>query len=179
MQEPLRSETDEWVRAGRQALVSGTLASLLSTATLAVLGKATLGKPLAPTNATSHWLWGEQAYGEHDPSFRHTGIGYATHHASAVMWATLFERWLNHSGALRTSEIARDAAAMTAIASFVDYQLTPRRLRPGFEQHLSRGELLGVFAAFGAGLALGAVLNRQHERRLDDLMTLPAAAVVH
>lgn len=175
----LHSETDEWVRAGRQALVSGTLASVLSTAVLAGLGKSALGKPLAPTNATSHWLWGDRAYAEHDASLRHTGIGYATHHASAVMWATIFERWLNYSGAFRTGEIVRDAAAMTAIASFVDYQLTPPRLRPGFEQHLSRGELLGVFAAFGAGLALGAVLNRQHERRLEKLMELPGSEEVH
>jgi hypothetical protein len=62
---------------------------------------------------------------------------------------------------------------MTAIASFVDYQLTPPRLRPGFETHLSRGELVGVFAAFGVGLALGAVLNRQHDRRMQDVLTLP------
>lgn len=179
MQEPLRGETDEWLRAGRQALVSGTFASVLSTAVLAHLGKSNLGKPVAPTNATSHWLWGEQAYAAHDASFRHTVIGYATHHASAVMWATIFERWLNHSGAIRGGEIVRDAAAMTAIASFVDYQLTPPRLRPGFEQHLSRAELLGVFAAFGAGLALGAILNRQHERRMDDLMRLPAEKIIH
>ncbi len=179
MQEAVRSESEEWLRAGRQAIVSGTLASVLSTAVLAVLGKSNLGKPVAPTNATSHWLWGEQAYGEHDPSLRHTAVGYATHHASAVMWATIFERWLNHSGAIRGGEILRDAAAMTAIASFVDYQLTPPRLRPGFEQHLSRGELLGVFAAFGAGLALGAMLNRQHDRRMDDLMSLPAERIVH
>ena len=179
MQETLRSEMDEWAMAGRQALVSGTLASGLSTAVLAMLGKTSLDKPLAPTNATSHWLWGERAYAEHDATLRHTAVGYATHHASSVMWATIFERWLNYSGALRPGEIVRDAAAMTAIASLVDYQLTPPRLRPGFEQHLSRGELLCVFAAFGAGLALGAVLNRRHERRLEELMTLPTPEGVH
>ena len=173
MNETHHSEVDEWVRAGRQALVSGTLASALSTAVLGVLGKIKMNKPAAPTNATSHWLWGERAYGEHDPSLQHTAVGYATHHASAVMWATIFERWLNYSRTLSTPEIARDAAAMTAIASFVDYQLTPPRLRPGFETHLSRGELVGVFAAFGVGLALGAVLNRQHDRRMQDVLMLP------
>ena len=86
MNETQRSEVDEWMRAGRQALVSGTLASGLSTAVLALLGKATMNKPVAPTNATSHWLWGDRAYGEHDPSLQHTAVGYATHHASAVMW---------------------------------------------------------------------------------------------
>lgn len=173
MNEMQHSEFDEWVRAGRQALVSGTLASALSTAVLAVLGKVTMNRPVAPTNATSHWIWGDRAYDAHDPSLQHTAVGYATHHASAVMWATFFERWLNYSGTLRTAEIVRDAAAMTAIASFVDYQLTPPRLRPGFETHLSRGALAGVFAAFGAGLAIGAILNRRHARRMESLMTLP------
>jgi hypothetical protein len=179
MQETFQSETDEWLRAGRQALVSGTLASVLSTAVLALVGKTTMNKPAAPTNATSHWLWGEEAFASHEPTLEHTAVGYATHHASAVMWATLFERWLNYRGAVRPSEIVRDAAAMTALASSVDYGLTPPRLRPGFEQHLSAGELFGVFAAFGAGLALGAVLNRRHERRLAELMNLPADETVH
>ena len=174
MQEVQRSETEEWIRAGRQALVSGTIASVLSTGVLALLGKSKLDKPLAPTNATSHWLWGdEEAYNALDPSLEHTAVGYATHHASALMWATIFERWLNHSGTLRTSEILRDAAGMTAIASFVDYQLTPKRLTPGFEAHLSKGAMLGVFTAFGAGLALGAILNRQHARRLEEALTIP------
>ena len=53
MSETTHSETEEWIRAGRQALVSGTLASALSTAVLAWLGRSELGKPAAPTNATS------------------------------------------------------------------------------------------------------------------------------
>jgi hypothetical protein len=173
MYEPKQTEVEEWLKAGRQAFLSGSLASVFSTAALALLGKLEVGKPAAPTNATSHWLWGERAYDAHDPDLNHTAVGYATHHASAVMWATIFERWLNHTQALRPGEIARGAVGMTALASFVDYQLTPRRLRPGFEAHLSRTELVGVFAAFGAGLALGAILNRQHERRLEDVLTLP------
>jgi hypothetical protein len=51
---------------------------------------------------------------------------------------------------------------MTALAAFVDYRLTPKRLTPGFEAHLSRSSMLGVFAAIGVGLAAGALLNRRH-----------------
>src|SRR5690606_33962485 len=91
-------------------------------------------------------LWGERAYGELDATLRHTAVGYATHHASSVMWATIFERWLNYSGALQPGKIVRDAAAMTAIASLVDYRLTPPRLRPGFERHLSRDDACAVHA---------------------------------
>lgn len=170
----VHSQTEEWIQAGKQGLVSGTLASVLSTAVLALLGKSKLNRPTAPTNATSHWLWGDdEAFHALDPSLQHTAVGYATHHASAVMWATFFERWLNHSGTLRAEEIVRDATAMTALAAFVDYQLTPKRFTPGFEAHLSKGEMVGVFAAFGAGLALGAILNRQHARRLENVLRLP------
>ncbi len=169
-------EIERWLSAGQQALLSGSLASLFSTATLAWLGHQQ-GAVAAPTNATSHWLWGdEEAFQANEPSMRHTAIGYATHHASAVMWATFYERWLNRKVNPSTSEIVRDAAGMTAIAAFVDYQLTPRRFTPGFEARLSRPALFGVFAAFGAGLALGAVLNRQHERRLEQLRHMPQDA---
>jgi hypothetical protein len=174
MNTPTLSETDRWLKAGRQALVSGTLASALSTAVLAWQGQHRFRKPAAPTNATSHWLWGdEDAYLASEPSLRHTAVGYATHHASAVMWALFYERWLGANENPSIGEIVRDAAGMTAIAAFVDYQLTPPRLRPGFETHLTRGALVGVFAAFGLGLAAGALLNRQHERRLQRALTMP------
>jgi hypothetical protein len=165
-------ELDHWIAAGRKALVSGTLASFASTAALALLGKLEKDAPLAPTNATSHWLWGEEAYAEDEPSLRYTAVGYATHHASAIFWAALFERWLGHAKHRSAGAIVRDAALMATLASFVDYTLTPPRLRPGFEQHLSRISLLGVFTAFAGGLAAGALLNRRRDRRLDRILSL-------
>jgi hypothetical protein len=167
-------EGDRWLKAGRQALVSGTLASLFSTAALAWLGYRRYGKAAAPTNATSHWLWGDDdAFLASEPDVRHTGVGYATHHASSCMWAFFYERWLERTENPSVGEIVAGAAATTAIAAFVDYALTPKRLRPGFEAHLSTADLAGVFAAFGAGLAAGGVINRQHERRLRRTLTLP------
>jgi hypothetical protein len=167
------ADSHPWLTAGRQALVSGTLASFFSTAALALFGKAEARSFVAPTNATSHWLWGNDAYSEYEPSLRHTGVGYVTHHVSAVFWALFYERWLNSSEHHSTAGILRDAALTAGVAAVVDYTLTPERLRPGFEQHLSRASLVGVFAAFAAGLAAGALLNRQHERRLERLLTLP------
>lgn len=167
-------EAERWLTAGRRALVSGSLASVFSTAVLAWLGYRRYRKPAAPTNATSHWLWGDDdAYLASEPTLRHTGLGYATHHASACMWAFLYERWLAARPDPSNLEIIRDAAAMTLIAAFVDYRLTPPRLRPGFETHLSRAGLVAAFAAFGAGLAVGGVLNRQHDRRLQRALALP------
>lgn len=161
-----------WSETGRQALVSGSLASILSTAVLAARGAAEVGSAVAPTNATSHWLWGERAYEEYRPTLKHTAIGYLTHHASAIFWALVLERALDRKHHRSTVQIIGSAALTTALAAFVDYQLTPRRLRPGFEEHLSRGSLIATFAAIGTGLAIGALLNRRQERRLEKLLTL-------
>jgi hypothetical protein len=174
MHNPTVSGSERWIKAGRQALVSGTLASLFSTAVLALRGYQRYGKPAAPTNATSHWLWGDDdAYLASEPDARHTGVGYATHHASAVMWALFYERWLERKDNPSVAEVVGAAAATTAVAAFVDYVLTPERLRPGFETHLSPADLTGVFAAFGVGLAAGGLINRQHERRLQRTLVLP------
>jgi hypothetical protein len=150
-----------WLAAGRRALLSGTLASVISTGVLLWLGHRHLGKPLAPTNATSHWLWGDtDSFNSLEPTLRHTAVGYGTHHASALMWALFYERLLGENE--RTTTVVLGAAGITALAALVDYRLTPKRLTPGFEAHLSRSSMLGVFAAIGVGLAAGAILNRRH-----------------
>lgn len=176
MNEVHPSEAREWLTAGRQALVSGSLASALSTAALAALAKYETDHAAAATNATSHWLWGDEAYSADEPSLRYTGLGYVTHHASAVFWATFLERWLNYRQTIEPREIVRDAAVMTGIAAAIDYGITPKRLRPGFEERLSLGALVGAYLAFGVGLAAGALLNRQHERRLERIRRMPPDA---
>jgi hypothetical protein len=174
MDELRSTETDRWLDAGKSALLTGTLASVASTTVLAWLGRRKLSKPFAPTNATSHWLWGDgESFNALEPSFRHTAVGYATHHASAVMWAWFYHRWLAAERERTTATIVRDAAMMTAIAAFVDYQLTPKRFTPGFEAHLSRGNMVGVFAALGLGFVAGAFLNQRHERALERARSIP------
>ena len=42
------------------------------------------------------------------------------------------------------------------LANIVDFQLTPKRFRPGFETQLSRKSLLAVYAAFAIGLAIAS-----------------------
>jgi hypothetical protein len=83
---------EHWIRALRRGVLSGTTASLLSTVALALLGKAGAGSMFAPTNAISHWIWGERAAHRGAPSARYTLPGYLIHHASATFWAVLFER---------------------------------------------------------------------------------------
>lgn len=50
-----------------------------------------------------------------------------------------------------------EAAVSATTAYVVDYHLTPRRLRPGFEKHVSSKGMVAVYAAFAAGLAIAAI----------------------
>jgi hypothetical protein len=153
---------DKWETAMQRGLVSGATSSVLSTVALAALGKGTTGSMFAPTNAISHWIWGDRAARHDAPSLRYTLPGYLIHHASATFWAVLFERacapLLDKRDAAKTLELA---TAASAVACFTDYQLTPRRLHPGYEKRLSKPSLAVVYGTFGIGLAVGAMLCRR------------------
>jgi hypothetical protein len=152
-----------WKTSMQRGMVSGTTASLLSTLALAGLGKGETGSMFAPTNAISHWLWGDKAARRNRPSLRYTLAGYLIHHASATFWAVLFERFMGNKLNPERPALALEAAtAASAVACFTDYQLTPRRLHPGYEMRLSRPALALVYGAFGLGLAAGALLCRRN-----------------
>ncbi|HEY0065392.1 MAG TPA: hypothetical protein VGC21_24965 [Telluria sp.] len=153
---------EKWKTAIERGLVSGASASVLSSAALAAFGKQEAGSVYAPTNAVSHWLWGDKAARRDGPSLRYTLVGYLIHHASATFWAVLLERFmgdrLNRSTVAQTVQAA---TAASAVACFVDYQMTPQRLKPGYEKRLSRPALAVVYGAFGLGLAAGVLLCRR------------------
>lgn len=150
----------------RTGLVAGAVASAASTAALAWCGRREAGSASAPTNATSHWVWDRDAFVARTPSWRHTAIGYLIHHASSTLWAVLYA-WLHANRHPRQSVPASlaSAGAAAAAACLVDYTVTPRRLTPGFEHHLSTRSMVVVYATFGVGLALGCALaNRKPSR---------------
>jgi hypothetical protein len=153
---------ESWNTAFRRGLVGGATSSLLSTAALALLGRRETGSAYAPTNAVSHWIYGDEALHENAPTLRHTVPGYLIHHGSAMFWSVLLERVCGRLFDRREPALTLGiAAAASAVACFADYQLTPKRFQPGFEAHLSRPSLAVVYGVFGVGLALGAMLSRR------------------
>ena len=152
----------DWKTAIRDGAVSGAAASILSTAVLSAMGRREAGSAYAPTNATSHWVWGDRAAVQDGPSWRYTALGYLIHHASASFWAVIYEKWFNASGHREPvlPAIAK-GAAVAGLAAFVDYQLTPRRLQPGYEMRLSRKALLAVYAGFGLAMAARSMLVKR------------------
>ncbi|OWW20143.1 hypothetical protein [Noviherbaspirillum denitrificans] len=151
-----------WPQALRDGAVSGSVASVLSTAVLAERGRQEDGTPFAPTNAVSHWIWGDRAMRQDTPSMRYTAVGYTIHHLSATLWAVLYEKWFGERAERREVLPAlAGGAAVAALACFVDYKMTPQRLQPGFEQRLSTPSLFMVYTAFGAALALRGLSRRK------------------
>jgi hypothetical protein len=150
-----------WSQAFRNGLVSGTVASIISTLSLAFFGKAELDKSAAPVNAPSQWIWGRHAPYENRFSLRYTVVGYAIHHAASIFWAILHEKLrprLSQTGS-KTAAIA-PAIVTTAAAYVVDFYVIPKRLTPGFEHRLSKRSLFMVYGAFALGLATVALMDR-------------------
>ncbi len=146
---------------GTAVLVTGSVASLLSTVGLAMAAEAEGRAPLRPLNATSHWLNGDTAGRFAGADGRHTGVGYATNHAACLFWALPFTAWQRGRPATTAGALMRDALAMAAIAAAVDYRATPKRFTPGWELVLSRAGMAGAYVALAIGFAAGASLDRR------------------
>ena len=150
-----------WISALREGVVSGTSASVFSTLALAIAGRKQAGSWTAPTNSTSHWIWGWPALHVDRATWRHTATGYAIHHSAAVFWAVLHARSTQSVAATyRPGPAVAAGLAAAAIACVADFRATPQRLTPGFEHRLSRPALALVYGAFGLGMALASLAWR-------------------
>ena len=136
------------------------MASLASTAALVFLARHEGKAAVQPTNSTSHWLHGEKAASIQGLDVPHTGVGYATHYASAIFWALSFHWWLSRRSPRKPVQMLRDASVMTAIAATVDYVMTPKRLTPGWEEVLSKKSIALAYAAFAIGLTIGGLTSQ-------------------
>lgn len=155
-----------WRSALRRAWVSGTASSVASALMLAACGKLEGRSAAGPLNGPSQWVHGRSAAYRRRASLRHTLVGYLIHHLSAFGWAVLHERLFGRQSAPPSAGRQVLQAATTAVvANVVDLQLTPRRLRPGFDVQLSRKSLLLVYAAFAIGLVAADIAARRQTTR--------------
>lgn len=143
-----------WTQSVRDALVTGTSASALSTAVLAALGARQSSGAAGPINAISHWYWGEEAARTDEIDVKHTLAGFITHEMAAIFWAVFFERFFGERAARDTQAAFVGAGITAAMAATIDYTITPKRLTPGYEKRLSPWSLVLVYGAFALGLAL-------------------------
>jgi hypothetical protein len=139
-----------------RALVSGSVASVLSGVVAMLASRSQSGRAAAALNGPSQWIWGRFARQPRRADVRRTLAGYGIHHASSLLWAALFE-----SGAARGAMPGHGAraAAVAALAATVDYAIVPRRFSPGFERHISPPSVAATYVAFAAGLVLASLLH--------------------
>lgn len=153
----------------RQTLAAGSLAALLSTAVLGVAGRRENMSAAAPINAVSHWYWGDEALHRQQADIAHTATGFATHHTASLFWAGLLSWVAQGRPALRTpTGVVLGSIATSALACFVDFQMTPKRFTPGYEHRLSKTALAGTYTLFAVGLTLGTFAAQALERRREE-----------
>lgn len=155
-----------WKIALREGAVAGTVATVLSTALLAVIGRREAGSAVAPVNAVSHWLWGDESLRADGADLRHTATGFLTHHLAAVFWAGLYSWLYGHRDEAKTpAQAVAGGIATSAVAYVVDYHVVPKRLTPGWEHRMAPRSLAATYGSLAVGFAVGALLLGALDRR--------------
>lgn len=145
----------------RDALITGSIACLATLAAAAWCGARKNGNAVAPINATSHVLWGDEAAGARSLDVRHTVPGVALNESACVLWALLYEKAFGTAAERgRTGAALAGAGGIAALACLVDYHLVSRRLTPGWELQLDRRALAVIYAALALSLPVRGLLRR-------------------
>jgi hypothetical protein len=155
----------------KRSLLSGTVSSITTTLAAALAGKRETSSYAAPINATSHIFWGDEAARHDRASLKYTGTGFLLNHAATIMWAAVYEKWVEPAvkrwfarrPALAPFAPAVSAAAVSAGAYVTDYYLVPKRFTPGYEKRLSGRSMALVFGALALGLAASTLLMERME----------------
>ena len=154
-----------WKDIALDALATGKLATVATATTIAVCGQAELDNPVAPLNAVSHIVFGEEAARQDGLSLKYTGTGLLLHDAACTSWAALHEQFFGKSvqqGNVPSAFVG--GGIISAIAYVTDYYLVPKRLTPGVEKRLSNRSLLAIYIVLALSLAFGSLLNAQRKR---------------
>ena len=154
------------VDAIEDALISGTNASVLSAVVLSACSKLEEDSAAGALNGPSQWVWGEREAYTREATLKHTVVGYGVHHVTSVFWALFYEHLFGRSrkrdlASQPVVQIAAEAGATATVAYFVDYQVAPKRLRPGFKKHLGPVSIFASYAGFAAGLAITTLARRK------------------
>jgi hypothetical protein len=140
-----------------RAVASGSFAGLATTAAVALCGVRENGSGIAPINATSHVLWGDEAATTDLVDVKHTLPGLLINGSAGIFWAFVHELLLARLPPRDRAAAVASGAAVAAVAYVVDYHLIPRRLSPGWELRLSRRSVALGFATLGVSLAIAAL----------------------
>src|SRR5688572_5621042 len=86
-----RSGAEQPRAAIARAIASGSFAGLATTAAVALCGAREVGSAVAPINATSHLLWGDEAAKAEAVDRKHTVPGLLINIGAGAFWALVHE----------------------------------------------------------------------------------------
>lgn len=146
----------------KDSVITGSVAAAAAGAAVAWRGQRDSGSAMAPINATSHVIWGEEAAATDGFTWRHTLPGILINAGAGIWWGLIFQKLFGaRADQHGFAAAAVGGAATAALAYTVDYHLVPKRLTPGWEMRISPPSLFMSLCAMGAGLAIGAALSRR------------------
>ena len=158
----IRDSLPAAISHSKSTWIPASAAALAVFIAVTVMGRRDSGSAVAPINASSHVLWGDEAASVEKVTLKHTLPGAAINLGAAFWWAVVFRKLFGQSVDHRGAAAAMAGGVATAgLAYAVDYHLLPRRLTPGWEQRISSRSLAMSLAAMGIGLGLGAVIARR------------------
>lgn len=151
----------QWSATLQDALVAGAIVGVATMAAAALRGRVDSGSAIAPINATSHVVHGEQAGEVEDADVKHTALGLAINAGASVLWASVYEKLFGGGRERNPLTKLLGGGMVAAIAYLVDYHLMPKRLTPGWEERVSGRSLAIVFAVLAATLPVWSLLRRR------------------
>jgi hypothetical protein len=144
------------------SIATGALATAATTAAASVCGIIEEGEPIAPLNAISHILYGDEAAAHDEPSAKYTMPGFLLNTAAITGWAAVHELMFSGRRRPQTLRSALAAGAATsALAYITDYYIVPNRFTPGFEKRLSSSSVAVIYATLAASLGIASWLRNR------------------
>ena len=145
----------------RTALYSGAGAAFAALAAVALLSRLEGHSATRPINATSHIIWGPKDAPREESDVAHTLPGLLINIGSAFFWGSVFALATPPASKQTVKGVIGRAFGTSLLAAALDYQLVPRRLRPGWELALPARSVALALAAMGLGLAAGGLVARR------------------
>ncbi len=137
------------------ALLKSQVAGFATTGAVALCGQFEDEDAVSPVNDISHILWGDKAFEQNELSLKYTGAAILLNQSAIGAWALLHQLFWGR--ALRRGQVEKSLMGgilVAGLAYLVDYHLMPKRLKPGFEQHLTPRSLLVIYATLALALGL-------------------------
>lgn len=151
-----------WKQALVDSIWLGAITGAATSLAAALCGKMELDNPIAPINAISHIVYGDEAAQADDLSLKYTLTGLALNDVAHGSWAVLYELFFGEAAEQGNVTVSLlGGAGIAGFAYILDYHIVPRRLTPGLEKRLSSRSLFIIYVVFALCLGVGGLLRKR------------------